>query len=100
VVQPRGSSAAIPVLSEKVQVLPVSPTGIFVQTGAFSKLENALHMRDRVYGLGPTQISRFRVAGVHLYRVRIGPLKTVAVADATLNRVTDAGVEDARLIVE
>ncbi len=96
---PRGD-AAIPVLSEKVELLPVSPTGIFVQTGAFSKFENALRMRDRVYALGPTQISRFRVAGAELYRVRIGPLESVAVADATLSRLSGAGVEDARLVVE
>ncbi len=97
--QARGG-APIPVLSRKVEVLPVSPTGIFVQTGAFSKFENALRMRDRVYGIGPTQISRFRVAGAELYRVRIGPLASVAMADATLRRVSSAGVEDARLIVE
>ena len=96
---PRGD-AAIPVLSERVDILPVNPTGIFVQTGAFSKFENALRMRDRVYALGPTQISRFRVAGAELYRVRIGPLESVAVADATLSRLSGAGVEDARLVVE
>lgn len=98
-VEPR-SGAAIPVLSKKVEILPVSPTGIFIQTGAFSNLENALRMRDRIYSLGPTQISRFFAGGVELYRVRIGPLQSVAMADATLNRVTGAGVEDARLIVE
>jgi rare lipoprotein A len=97
--QSRGG-AAIPVLSQKVEVLPVSPTGIFVQTGAFSKFENALRMRDRMFALGPTQISRFRVAGAELYRVRIGPLESVAAADATLRRASSAGVEDARLIVE
>ncbi len=97
--QPRGS-APIPVLSRQVKVLPVSPTGIFVQTGAYSNFQNALRMRDRVYAMGPTQISRFSVAGAELYRVRIGPLKSVAVADATLVRVSDAGIEDARLVVE
>ena len=93
-------SAAIPVLSAKVEILPVSPTGIFVQTGAFSKLENALRMRDRVFSMGPTQVSRFQVAGAELYRVRIGPLQSVAVADATLSQLAGAGVQDARLIVE
>ena len=98
-VQRRGG-VAIPVLSDRVEVLPVSSTGIFVQTGAFSNFENALRMRDRVYSLGPTRISRFHVAGAELYRVRIGPLESVAVADATLGRLTGAGVEDARLVVE
>jgi len=97
--EPRGG-AAIPVLSKKVEILPVSPTGIYIQTGAFSKLENALRMRDRVYGLGPTLISRFFVGGAPIYRVRIGPLQSVAMTDTTLSRVTGAGIEDARVVVE
>lgn len=99
---PRDSaqSTRAPALSSEVEVLPVSPTGIYVQAGAFSQLENALRMRDRVYAMGPTQISRFAVSGSEIYRVRIGPLGTVDVADATLSRVLNAGVPEARLIVE
>jgi rare lipoprotein A len=89
-----------PKLSADVDVLPVSPTGIYVQAGAFSNLENALRMRDRLYEMGPTQISRFAVSGTEIYRVRIGPLDTVEVADVTLTRVVDAGVSEARLVVE
>lgn len=97
---PVRTPAPVPVLPDKVEILPVSPTGIFVQTGAFSELGNALRMRDRVFALGPTQISRFQVAGTEVYRVRIGPLNSVAMADATLSRVSEAGVADARLVVE
>ena len=91
---------ADPVLSDQVEVLPVSPTGIYVQAGAFSRLENALRMRDQLFEMGPTQISRFAVSGAEIYRERIGPLSTVEVADATLARVVDAGVSEAQLIVE
>lgn len=93
-------SARAPILSGEVEILPVSPTGIYVQAGAFSRLENALRMRDRVYAMGPTQISRFAVSGSEIYRVRIGPLGTVNVADTTLSQVLNAGVPEARLIVE
>jgi len=89
-----------PVLPEKVDVLPVSPTGIYVQAGAFSRLENALRMRDQLFEMGPTQISRFAVSGTEVYRVRIGPLANVEVADATLARVVNSGVNEAKLIVE
>ncbi len=89
-----------PVLSEKVDVLPVSPTGIYVQAGAFSRLENALRMRDQLFEMGPTQISRFAVSGTEVYRVRIGPLANVELADATLARVVSSGVNQAQLIVE
>jgi rare lipoprotein A len=96
---PAKSTGAL-VLSGEVDILPVSPTGIYVQAGAFSRLENALRMRDRVFDMGPTQISRFAVSGSEIYRVRIGPLGTVDVADATLSQVLNAGVPEARLIVE
>lgn len=89
-----------PVLPDEVEILPVSPTGIYVQAGAFSRLENALRMRDRVFDMGPTQISRFAVSGSEIYRVRIGPLQTVEIADATLSQVVGAGVDGAQLIVE
>ncbi len=91
---------ANPILPEDVEVLAVSPTGIYVQAGAFSQLENALRMRDRLFDMGPTQISRFPVSGTEIYRVRIGPLATVELADATLTRVVDSGVSEAQLIVE
>lgn len=93
-------STRAPILPDEVEILPVSPTGIYVQAGAFSRLENALRMRDRVYDMGPTQISRFAVSGTEIYRVRIGPLGTVDVADATLSQVMNSGVPEARLIVE
>lgn len=92
--------ATEPSLSTKVEVLPVSPTGIYVQTGAFSRLENALRMRDLIYRMGPTQISRFAVSGSEIFRVRIGPLETVDIADETLTQVLNAGVSQAQLIVE
>ncbi|HCP00912.1 MAG: hypothetical protein CL573_06170 [Alphaproteobacteria bacterium] len=94
------SGSYTPALPEKVEILPVSPTGIYVQAGAFSRLENALRMRDRVFDMGPTQISRFEVSGTEIYRVRVGPLGTVKVADATLSQMVGAGVDSARLIVE
>lgn len=94
------SRSRAPALSDEVEILPVSPTGIYVQAGAFSQLENALRMRDRIFEMGPTQISRFAVSGSEIYRVRIGPLKTVDIADSTLSQVVDAGVDGAQLVVE
>lgn len=96
----RSAPVAPPVLSEQVAVLPVSPTGIYVQAGAFGNLQNALRLRDRLWSVGQTQISRYPVAGTEVYRVRIGPLESVEAADATLGKVIGAGVPEARLIVE
>ena len=87
-------------LSEKVSQLPVGNTGIYIQTGTYSKLVNALKMRDRVYEMGPTHISRYKISGREVYRVRIGPLDNVPIADQTLIKLNNAGMVDARIIIE
>ena len=96
----RSTSSKPPTLPGDVVVLPISPTGIYVQAGAFGKLENALRLRDQLYTIGQTQISRFPAGGSEVFRVRIGPLDSVATADATLSQVIGAGVPEARLVVE
>ena len=90
------------VLPSNVEILPVSPSGIYVQTGAFGELGNALRMRDRLYrdGIGPTQISRVDFSEGSVFRVRVGPVDSVEEADGLLARIVGAGVEEARLIVE
>jgi len=91
---------APPALSDKVDVLPVSPTGIYVQAGAFGRLDNALRMRDRLQTLGSTHISRTSSANGDLYRVRVGPLDTVDQADALLTQVVSCCQREALIIVE
>ena len=90
------------VLPSNVEILPVSPSGIYVQTGAFGELGNALRMRDRLYrdGIGPAQISRVDFSEGSVFRVRVGPVGSVEEADGLLARIVGAGVEEARLIVE
>ena len=91
---------APPALSDKVDVLPVSPTGIYVQAGAFGRLDNALRMRDRLQTLGSSHISRTSSANGDLYRVRVGPLDTVDQADALLTQVVSCCQREALIIVE
>ena len=79
----------VPKLSEQVSQLPITNTGIYIQTGTYSKLVNALKMRDRVYQLGPTSISRYKILGRDVYRVRIGPLDNVPTADQTLVKLNN-----------
>ena len=57
-------------------------------------------MRDRVYEMGPTHISRYKISGREVYRVRIGPLDNVPIADQTLIKLNNAGMVDARIIIE
>lgn len=73
-------------------------THLYVQVGAFSKLENAKMLLARLGG--DLRISTLQRNGLTLYRVRAGPLNSVEDADAELNRITDAGSSDAQIVVD
>ncbi|MDD3029704.1 MAG: septal ring lytic transglycosylase RlpA family protein [Alphaproteobacteria bacterium] len=86
---------------QKVVQLPVTArTRLFVQAGAFSVPENAYRLKEKLDVLASTTISTVLVNGTKFYRVRLGPLKTIAEADALLTEVQDAGVPEARTVVD
>lgn len=83
----------------QVTRVPVPPaTRLYVQLGAFSKLENAKTLLARVGG--DLRISTLQRNGQTLYRVRSAPLASVADADAALSRITGAGANDAHIVVD
>jgi len=83
----------------KVTRVPVPPvTRLYVQLGAFSKLDNAKALRAKVGG--DLRISALQRGGQTLYRVRSAPLASVADADAALARITGAGANDAHIVVD
>ena len=94
------ASAAPPVQSETVSVVPVKPTQIYVQAGAFTKSDNAFRLKSRLDPLGPVKVTGVRAQGVDLYRVRLGPVGSVDEADALLARVVGSGVPEARIVVD
>jgi len=83
-----------------VQQQPVKPTSIYVQAGAFGLFDNANKVRARLSPLGSVFLDQVLINGQDLYRVRIGPLKDVQQADATLAQVIVTGYPDARIIVD
>jgi len=83
-----------------VTVVAVKPSSVFVQAGAFSVKENADRLRTRLARIGPAQVVHARVSGQLFYRVRVGPLGTVELADRTLERVIADGNQDARIVVD
>ena len=50
--------------------------------------------------MGPVKVSSVLINGRDLFRVRVGPLSSVAEADRMLERVTRAGYPDARILVD
>jgi rare lipoprotein A len=78
----------------------VKPTQIYIQAGAFSRIANASRVKRRLQKLGPVKISPTTASGVVLYRVRLGPIASVADADRLLARVVKSGLADARVVVD
>ena len=73
---------------------------IFIQAGAFSNFENANRVRANLSGLGTVKISSVLINGQDLFRVRVGPMVSVAQADSMLERVFKFGYTEARTIVD
>jgi rare lipoprotein A len=87
--QPTGKVTRVPVPAE---------TRLYVQLGAFSKMENAKALLNKVGG--DLRISTLQRGGQTLYRVRSAPLASVQDADAALSRITGAGANDAHIVVD
>ncbi len=86
--------------SGAVTVEPVTKTNIFIQAGAFSRFDNANKVMARLSPLGSVNITSVLVNGLDLFRVRVGPLSSVAGADRMLERVIRSGYSNARIIVD
>ena len=76
-------------------------SGFYIQVGSFSKLINAENLRKKLGPLGEhlVKISQTIVAGDTLYRVRIGPLTDIDIADTIVSRLSRFGVTDHRIVV-
>jgi rare lipoprotein A len=74
-------------------------THLYVQLGAFSKVENARSLIARLGGSN-LRISTLQRNGQTLYRVRTGPLNSTEEADAALAKITGLGSNDAQIIVD
>jgi rare lipoprotein A len=92
---PEAQARAVPTL---VQV-PVRPTTIWVQAGAFASQDNAAKLGAQLRRFGATQISEVRSGDQRLFRLRVGPARSVADADRLLADVAGV-VPDARIVVD
>lgn len=93
-----GRFVPAPVVAE----LPVKPyEQIYVQVGAFGSQDNVTRVRARLASLGQQAQVTHTVAGrQRLQRVRVGPLASVESADAVLNQILQAGLTDAKIVVD
>lgn len=75
------------------------PGRLVVEAGTFSRADAAGVQLARLHGLGASVEQRGRGTGAS-YRVRIGPLATLAEADRMLERVLASGVSEAAIRAE
>ncbi len=102
-VAPAGDTAAVivpPRLPERVTIGPPRPGSLYVEAGTFSRPEYATLLVTRLAGQGAALSTSYAAERDAAYRVRIGPLATVAAADAALDRARLAGVMGAGIIVD
>ncbi len=85
-------------LPQNVQVVPVMPTGIYIQAGAFASVDRAAQLKSRLEKYGSVNVTTAKVSGMNMYRVRVGPISSVDQADALLNQVINTSPE-ARIVV-
>jgi rare lipoprotein A len=99
-VEVRALTPAVPDVLTRASAQP--PPALYVQAGAFTDQQNAQRLlaRLRAAGLERAFIALPLQNGSHLYRVRLGPVESVAQFDELTARLNALGVPDARLAVE
>lgn len=83
-----------------VQSATVQASTIYIQAGAFRRRDNATRLSARLSGLGKARVVPARVGQQHFYRVRLGPIGSIADADRLLGTLIATGVTDARVVIE
>ncbi len=90
----------VPKPTGQVSVVPVKPSNIFIQAGAFLRQQNAQQLQMKLTNLGhQTRITQFMLNQQRFYRVQLGPIGSVEEADALLQKLIDSGHPDARIAV-
>lgn len=92
-------SLQTPQVTGQVSVVPVKPSNIFIQAGAFLRQGNAQQLQRKLSSLGQTRITQFMLNQQRFYRVQLGPIASVEQADALLQKLIDTGHPDARIAV-
>ncbi len=78
----------------------ISP-GIYLQIGAFEERGNAVRLSDQVAGLVPKNVHIRKVTsnGRSLYRVQVGPIVSVDLADGIVTLLGQLGITQHYFVV-
>jgi peptidoglycan lytic transglycosylase len=70
-----------------------------IQAGSFRREDNAERARSLLGGVAPVEVAPVEVGGETLFRVRVGPFADESAASAALARVTEAGYQGAKIVM-
>jgi rare lipoprotein A len=99
-VEVRALTPGVPDELTRSAALP--PPALYVQAGAFADAQNAQHLLARLQaaGLASAFVASPLEGRTHLYRVRLGPVASVAEFDEIAARLSALGIADARLAID
>ena len=85
-----------------VDAKPAAASSLFVQAGAFGSQSNAANLLAQLNrkGIAKGFVREDQVSGKSLYRVRVGPIPSVAEFDRVIARLRSLGIADARLALD
>jgi rare lipoprotein A len=92
-----------PAAAPVAQVTQVAvPAALFIQAGAFSDPKNAERLVEKLRGggYGKIFVRDNEIAGRRMYRVRIGPVPSVAEFDRIVAALERVGINDAHLALD
>lgn len=95
--QPLPRTASQPAVEQ-----PAARRGLFLQVGAFSSRHNADQLRERL-ATSLSQSIRIQQAehqGSSVFRVQVGPLTSITLADNLSQQLSRLGISDSRVIIE
>ena len=96
--RPAPSAARGPTIASIASGSTQSGGSFYVQTGAFSTMNNATRQRDLISSYGSTEIFQASAGGHEVYRVRVGPYTTPDAAGIVADRLRRSGYGEARVV--
>jgi cell division protein FtsN len=101
----RGGGVTVASLANGAGPAPAATSALaggsfYVQTGAFSTMENAERQRGAVRSYGASEVSQASAGGRDVWRVRVGPYSTADAAGIVADRLKRSGYGDARVVSE
>lgn len=97
---PPVASTSEPVSSVIAAVPSVPKSGLYIQAGAFTDINNARRLEAQLSAMGNTLVAMADIGGRVFHRVRVGPVADLATAEQMLSDMLNQGYDGARIVEE